>query len=474
MRTVTWPRGGARARTAVLACGAGLTLVVSGCTSAPSGATAAVTGSSVSASSVTGGQLTASPAPGSGAGAGTARGSGPAPITYLTAPPGPAGPSSVGGASEPTVTNTAASGIGGTGGTGTGDSGVTSSAPAPSSSNSSKASAPAASSFAGLDASLSTTYGTPVTLNFGLVSGARAVPGASTTVSHGDRTVTVHLDGRGRGSARLTGLPVGTTTVHVRYPGDATHRPAAATVTVSVTRRPTEIRSLTAAGNTLTVNQSVSVDVGDDVTVGFDVYSTGGPVTDGKATVSYDGTQKPVTLDGDGHASLTLAGLPAGRHQVVVRYLGDKTRDGAGAPFTIDVTDAAAGDGSGGGSPPNSDNPCPAIARACVDLSNSTTWLQSDGKIIYGPVPMSSGRPGYRTPSGTFQVYWKDKDHYSSLFDDAPMPNSVFFVGGVAFHEGDTSVESHGCIHLSWDASQTYWDDLQDGDTVYVFGYAPY
>ena len=79
---------------------------------------------------------------------------------------------------------------------------------------------------------------------------------------------------------------------------------------------------------------------------------------------------------------------------------------------------------------------CPAWATACVDLTNNTTWLQSNGKIIYGPVAMSSGRPGYRTPAGTYRVYWKDKNHVSSIYD-ASMPNAVFFNGGVAFHEGD-------------------------------------
>jgi hypothetical protein len=117
---------------------------------------------------------------------------------------------------------------------------------------------------------------------------------------------------------------------------------------------------------------------------------------------------------------------------------------------------------------------CLPSAKACVDLTHNLTWLQSNGTIIYGPVPMLSGRPGYRTPSGNFTVYWKDKDHYSSVYDNAPMPNSVFFVGGVAFHAGSLSVLSHGCIHLSYTSSEVYWDNLTYGDTVSVFGYAPY
>jgi hypothetical protein len=278
-------------------------------------------------------------------------------------------------------------------------------------------------------------------------------------------------------------LPIGTTAVHLRYAGDARHRPTSTEVTVSVARRHTDIQSLVVAGSSVTVNQTVSVDIGDDITIGFDVVSGGQPVAHQKGTIAYDSTEKTVSLDADGHASFTLSGLPAGQHQVIVRYAGDKTREGAGAPFTVSVIDPKAqqsdgdandGDAKDQGSQQDPDNPCPAFARACVDLSNNTTWLQSGGQIVYGPVPMLSGRPGYRTPSGTFQVYWKDKDHLSTIFDDAPMPNSIFFVGGVAFHEGSLSVTSHGCIHLSWEASEQYWDFLNNGDTVYVFGYAPY
>ena len=73
-----------------------------------------------------------------------------------------------------------------------------------------------------------------------------------------------------------------------------------------------------------------------------------------------------------------------------------------------------------------------------------------------------------------FQVYWKDKDHKSSIFNDAPMPNSVFFDGGIAFHAGSVYVWSHGCIHLEWAASEYFFNNLDYGDVVHVFGYAPY
>lgn len=58
--------------------------------------------------------------------------------------------------------------------------------------------------------------------------------------------------------------------------------------------------------------------------------------------------------------------------------------------------------------------------------------------------------------------------HYSTLFDNAPMPNSVFFNGGIAFHAGSLRVTSHGCIHLSNAASLVFYEALNRGDVVQV------
>jgi lipoprotein-anchoring transpeptidase ErfK/SrfK len=111
--------------------------------------------------------------------------------------------------------------------------------------------------------------------------------------------------------------------------------------------------------------------------------------------------------------------------------------------------------------------PCAPTARACVDLSANRSWLLRDGRVAYGPVPITHGRKGFRTPPGTFQVAFKSRDHVSSIYD-AEMPWAVFFNGGVAFHEGSLGVLSHGCIHLSPAAAETYFATLSVGDVVQV------
>ncbi|MEJ7649996.1 MAG: Ig-like domain repeat protein [Nakamurella sp.] len=182
----------------------------------------------------------------------------------------------------------------------------------------------------------------------------------------------------------------------------------------------------------------------------------------GSAAILVDGVAKATVPLSAGHASVTLPAIAPGTHSVSVRYGGNNYYVGStSATVTIKVKAPFV-------------NGCNGAARACVDLTNDLAWIQENGRIIYGPVPMLSGRPGYRTTTGMFSVYWKDIDHESSIFDSAPMPYSIFFNGGEAFHEGSLSIKSHGCIHLGYSASRYFWDALDYGDAVNVFGYAPY
>lgn len=111
--------------------------------------------------------------------------------------------------------------------------------------------------------------------------------------------------------------------------------------------------------------------------------------------------------------------------------------------------------------------PCLSTARACVDLAANRAWLIRDGAVTYGPVPITHGRRGHRTPPGTFDVDFRNRDHVSSIYD-APMPYSVFFHGGIAFHQGSLRELSHGCIHLSRDAAREFFDALRRHDLVQV------
>jgi hypothetical protein len=213
---------------------------------------------------------------------------------------------------------------------------------------------------------------------------------------------------------------------------------------------------------------------GQDVTISADIIGTPQAPT-GQATIKVDGSPiGSAAIKDDGTISGTAKAVPAGDHAVEVSYAGDVRFEANTATATMTLKQAPANPNAAGAAAAQASNPCPAAASACVDLSGEQAWLQSAGKITYGPVPITSGREGHRTGTGMFSVFWRDKDHLSSIFNDAPMPNSVFFDNGIAFHEGSLSDQSHGCIHLSWDASETFFDTLSVGDNVYVWGAPPY
>ena len=101
-----------------------------------------------------------------------------------------------------------------------------------------------------------------------------------------------------------------------------------------------------------------------------------------------------------------------------------------------------------------------------MDLSTQQAWLLRNGSVSYGPVPVATGKASAPTVPGTFAVFWKDLHHRSSEFHNAPMPYSVFFNGGDAFHQDSVKVLSNGCVHLTQSAAQTFYNTLHVGDVV--------
>lgn len=89
-----------------------------------------------------------------------------------------------------------------------------------------------------------------------------------------------------------------------------------------------------------------------------------------------------------------------------------------------------------------------------IDKSTQQMSVAVDGEPRY-TWPVSTGRHGYDTPSGTFKINRMDADHFSQEWDNAPMPHSMFFdLHGHAIH-GFFDVKhlglavSHGCVRLS-------------------------
>src|SRR5215831_11198793 len=97
------------------------------------------------------------------------------------------------------------------------------------------------------------------------------------------------------------------------------------------------------------------------------------------------------------------------------------------------------------------------------------TFYDADGWILRAPV--STGTTGRETPAGVFAIIEKDKDHHSTLYDDAWMPNMQRITwNGVALHGGPLPghAASHGCVRMPYDFAADLFSRTKLGMRVIV------
>jgi hypothetical protein len=105
-----------------------------------------------------------------------------------------------------------------------------------------------------------------------------------------------------------------------------------------------------------------------------------------------------------------------------------------------------------------------------VSLPRQRAVLYRNGVPI-GISTVSTGRKGHVTPTGIFTVLEKDVEHYSSIYDSAPMPYMQRLTwGGVALHGGHLPgyPASHGCIRLPVEFARLLYGVTSLGMTVVV------
>jgi hypothetical protein len=136
-----------------------------------------------------------------------------------------------------------------------------------------------------------------------------------------------------------------------------------------------------------------------------------------------------------------------------------------------------------------------------IDLTAQKAWLLQDGQRIYES-PISSGKPGHATKPGEFTVTQKNEDHRSSLygrivsssgatlvsdaashmakpagakFVQAPMKYFIRFDGAIGLHAGHLPgyAASHGCVRLPPAKAALFFNVVEVGTPVRVFGKAP-
>ncbi len=132
-----------------------------------------------------------------------------------------------------------------------------------------------------------------------------------------------------------------------------------------------------------------------------------------------------------------------------------------------------------------------------IDLGNQKAYFYRSGQVV-GMSPISSGREGYRTPTGRFKILQKNRDHHSNLYGDyvdsagnvvvknvgvvedprppgthfrgAPMPYFMRIYSGVGMHAGYLPgvPDSHGCIRMPLRMAQLFYANAPAGTPVMV------
>lgn len=101
-----------------------------------------------------------------------------------------------------------------------------------------------------------------------------------------------------------------------------------------------------------------------------------------------------------------------------------------------------------------------------VSISNQSMQVFRNGRLLH-EWPVSTARPGKVTPTGAWEAQWLSRNHRSSLYNNAPMPYSIFYNGNFAVHGTDQinrlgSPASAGCIRLHPDNAQVLFSMVQD------------
>jgi lipoprotein-anchoring transpeptidase ErfK/SrfK len=116
----------------------------------------------------------------------------------------------------------------------------------------------------------------------------------------------------------------------------------------------------------------------------------------------------------------------------------------------------------------------PGSVEIVVSLPLQVAYVYRAGSLI-GVSTVSTGKPGYDTPTGTFTILEKKRDHRSNLYD-APMPFMQRLTwDGIALHAGAIPGEpaSHGCVRLPDEFARKLFAETRLGATVHIVDEVP-
>ncbi|GAB2860692.1 L,D-transpeptidase family protein [Streptomyces deserti] len=127
-----------------------------------------------------------------------------------------------------------------------------------------------------------------------------------------------------------------------------------------------------------------------------------------------------------------------------------------------------------GGQPADAPDPrCLSGRVLCISKSSRTLRWMVDGRTV-STMAVRFGAQYTPTREGVFHVYWKSRNHWSTLYDSS-MPYAMFFSGGQAVHfSHDFAARgyagaSHGCVNVGDEAAiAQLYAQVRNGDKVVV------
>jgi lipoprotein-anchoring transpeptidase ErfK/SrfK len=108
--------------------------------------------------------------------------------------------------------------------------------------------------------------------------------------------------------------------------------------------------------------------------------------------------------------------------------------------------------------------------RVVVSIPLQKAYVFDDGELV-ATSPVSTGKRGHVTPTGTFRILQKKVHHRSSKYDNAPMPYMQRLTWyGIALHAGHVPgyPASHGCIRLPRSFAKKLYKMTDYGTSVTV------
>jgi len=136
-----------------------------------------------------------------------------------------------------------------------------------------------------------------------------------------------------------------------------------------------------------------------------------------------------------------------------------------------------------------------------IDLQEQTAYLVRDGRVVLS-TPVASGRYGHLTETGSFKIIDKERSHFSTLYGkivdasgrtivsdadaDMPVPRGGRFIPApmryfmrfnesIGMHAGYLPgyPASHGCVRLPEENAIAFFNAVNVGTPVTVFGRTP-